>query len=50
MTVMLITGGSKGIGRAFAEHFKDKYEIVTVARTGNVTEKGDITDLSLIHI
>lgn len=44
MTVMLITGGSKGIGRAFAEHFKDKYEIVTVARTGNVTEKGDITD------
>jgi len=44
MPVMLITGASKGIGRAFAEHFKDKYEIVTVARTGDVIEKGDITD------
>jgi len=44
MTVMLITGASKGIGRAFAEHFKDKYEIVTVARTGDVIEKGDLTD------
>lgn len=44
--MMLITGGSKGIGKAVAEHFKDSYEIVTVARTGDVTEQGDLTDIN----
>ena len=44
MAIMLVTGASRGIGRAFAERFKDTYEVVTVARTGAVTEQGDLTD------
>ena len=41
---MLITGASKGIGAKFVEEFKDDYNIISVARTGNMTENGDVTD------
>lgn len=40
---ILITGGSKGIGSSLNEYFKND-EVITVARSGDVTEKGDITD------
>lgn len=41
---MLITGASRGVGKACADYFRDKYEVVTVARTGAVTYRGDLTD------
>ena len=46
MKKMLITGASSGIGAAFVEHYKDKYELITTARTEKewITDPGDITD------
>ena len=45
MKTVLITGGSKGIGSQLSTYFSlQDYDVITVARTGNVTEKGDITD------
>ena len=46
---MLITGSSRGVGLACAQHFNDSYSIVGVARTPGefVTELGDITDPEL---
>ena len=43
---MLITGASSGIGQAFVDHYKDKYELITTARTEKewITDPGDITD------
>ena len=45
---MLITGASRGIGKACAEYFRDKYEVITVARSGNVTYEGDLSDLEFL--
>lgn len=45
---MLITGASRGVGKACADYFKDKYQVVTVARTGNVTYHGDLTNLEFL--
>ena len=43
--IMLVTGASRGIGRAVAEHFRaSDYQVITVARTGDVNEQGDLTD------
>lgn len=42
--MILITGGSRGIGSAVATRLSGKGNVVTVARTGNVTELGDIND------
>lgn len=44
MKTMLITGASRGIGDAFVKEFQRDYNIVTVARTGDMTEIGDVTD------
>lgn len=44
MKTMLITGASRGIGKATAKYYKDKFDVITVARTGDVTEKGDVCD------
>lgn len=42
---MLITGASSGIGKSIAEKFENsEYEIITVARTGDMTENGDLMD------
>lgn len=46
--LVLVTGASRGIGKAVADRFSNNpaYEVVTVARSGNVTEKGDLTDIN----
>ena len=43
---MLITGASSGIGKAYVDHFQDKYDLITTARTEKewITDPGDITD------
>jgi len=42
--LILLTGGNRGVGAAIAEKLKDQGQLITVARTGNVTEHGDLTD------
>ena len=42
---MLITGASSGIGKSIADKFENsEYDIITVARTGDMTENGDLMD------
>lgn len=41
---MLITGANKGIGRACAEHFADRYQVITVSKSGTPVEKGNVRD------
>lgn len=45
----LITGASKGIGKACVDRLRSQYEIVTVARTGDVTEAGDVCDPQFVE-
>ena len=40
---MLIIGGSRGVGRAVAESFRDEFSVITVARS-NADRVGDICD------
>jgi NADP-dependent 3-hydroxy acid dehydrogenase YdfG len=42
--MVLITGGTKGIGQAIAENLKDEYDVITVGRTKTATEQGDLND------
>jgi NAD(P)-dependent dehydrogenase (short-subunit alcohol dehydrogenase family) len=42
--LILLTGGNRGVGAAIAEVMQDQGQLITVARTGNVTEHGDLTD------
>jgi NADP-dependent 3-hydroxy acid dehydrogenase YdfG len=44
--LVLITGGTKGIGLATAEILKDEYEVITVARGSSAIEQGDLTDIN----
>lgn len=41
---MLITGGSRGIGKACADYFRATHRVITVARSGDVTHRGDLTN------
>jgi len=45
MKKMLVTGASRGIGKACVNYFKNTYDIISTARTGDVTIKGDLTNL-----
>jgi len=42
---VLITGGTKGIGLAIAEDLSKDYEVITVGRSKNATEQGDLCDV-----
>jgi len=43
--LFLITGSSKGIGKALTEHFNNEgHGVITVGRSEGVTERGDLTD------
>ena len=46
---MIITGGSKGIGKACVQHFLNRYEVVSVSRHGDTTENGDLTDMKFLR-
>lgn len=41
---MLITGARRGVGLACAIRFKDRYDVITTDRDGDVTVKGDLRD------
>jgi NAD(P)-dependent dehydrogenase (short-subunit alcohol dehydrogenase family) len=45
MKTILVTGASKGIGLAIANLFSEEYNVITTARTGDVTINGDIRDV-----
>jgi len=49
MKLALITGGTKGIGKAIAEVLKNEYEVVTVGRSNSATEPGDLNDKNFRH-
>lgn len=40
--LVLITGGTKGIGQAIAENLEKDYDVVTVGRSPNATVSGDL--------
>lgn len=44
--LVLITGGTKGIGAAIAENLQDEYDVVTVGRSSTATVSGDLHDKS----
>ena len=47
--VMMIAGGSKGIGEACFKHFQNQYQIVRVSRTGPSEELGDLGEPQFIE-
>lgn len=42
--ILLVTGASRGIGHEIANYFQDTYEVISTARTGNVSIQGDLKD------
>ena len=42
---MMITGASRGIGASCKKKFEDGYNVISIARTGEMTENGDLASL-----
>ena len=40
--VMMITGAAGGVGKACVHRFRNRYDLITVDRQGDVKEKGDL--------
>ena len=50
MKKILITGASRGLGKAFVEELKNDYEIISTARSGDVTIHGDLSDNKFVQM
>jgi NADP-dependent 3-hydroxy acid dehydrogenase YdfG len=43
--IVLITGGTKGIGKAVAEELSSDFEVITIGRSSTAVEQGDLKDI-----